>query len=58
MGCQAFKVGLTGLATRRVREDGINTLQIDGHGNQDVLQLGLVEAIVAGSSSSFASDCL
>ncbi len=50
MGCQAFKVGLTGLATRGVREDGINSLQIDGHGNQDVLQLGLVETIVAGSS--------
>ena len=50
MGCQAYQVGLMGLATRRVREDGIDALQIDGHGNQDVLQVGLVEAIVAGSS--------
>src|SRR6266568_4577172 len=45
--CQAREVGLTGLATRRVGQDGINAHQVDRHGSQDMLHLHLGEAIIA-----------
>ena len=55
---QAHKVGVTGLATRSLGQNGVNAHQIDRNGAQDMLYLRFVQAIIACTSYPHPADRL